>query len=288
MTVSNQALYKPLTEQVSQDLTTVEQLLSKHLADTDIEQGLESYQLASLLLFFYSARIISDLSSWVELAYNLEENHVIVDSISPDALKILNLSFSDECYFYAPASTGTAAFFKTQVSRLKDIKYPKYFRQILGLIRDSDYVYSLLNFVCGCLYWDSANMYHLILGRKAYILNSSVLRTKEVNPLFYLPDVPDTAELDDFLSEFYTLRDIILEYGTTYSGDITIHLPQICGIIEEGMLYTSGLMATDDTRNKYELAQKYRAWFSKLHPLAEPQEIVDTVYYDYGINYNTK
>lgn len=274
-----------LSNSVQQDLQTTKYIFVRSLADTNTGYlELQSYQLASLLMLLYTLDIIHNLDSWAKLTYDIASNHVIVSDVDTSASRFLGLSLEDDIYYLDLSSdqkemTSLPEFIS---AKLGILKYPRQLRYILKNVQESDYTYSLLNFICGCLYWQSHNMYHLILGDKVYALDPHILTDTSVDPSLYLADVPTPVFVEDFMLEFITIRDMLLSFDIQTAENITIQSPLLNGIIPESMWKLGSQMVTATT-GKYELAKTFRQKFSNLLPLADPHEIIDTVYYDYGI-----
>lgn len=241
---------------------------------------LQSYQLASLLMMFrgFGIDIGNELT---HLRYDIASNHVIVTKISDSALAVLNLEQEDEDTFRFKDTTKSI---QSRINgAISTLTWPANLRPLLHWCFEDDSAFSILNFVCGCHYWDSYAMYRMIVNRKAYRLSKDILTDSTISPTCYLPDVPDVFDkVETYLTLFRSICDSLSSFDMD-PGYLRIEIPHIEGILTEEIWELSDKFAGCSDTGCYRIANKIRQGYLRLTDLSEGIRFVRNSFYDFGV-----
>lgn len=269
----------PPREQDHDILALTGNRLSKYTYKYFGDGVLHSYQLATFLMLLQCFSYC-EISSSVSLRYDLETNHVVIEDISPELLAVLGITREDsDTFIVLPTNEGIIDRLNNAISGLTLGD----FRGLVLLCFKEEATLSILNFVCGCHHWDAYAMYHILINRKPYLLSKEILDNNAIDPLCYLPDVPDVFDaIEDYLVIYHKVQ----RYVNLFNDQIPklpIKVPQLSGIITEEMWDLSDTIAQSSGVSRYRAANKLRSGYLNLKDLAVGLDFVKNSFYDFGI-----
>lgn len=270
---------KELSENEHENMKRVGQVISKY-AMRYSDGIVENYQLATLLLSVYRFNLITS-PEFAKFKYDLDSNHVIVTEVSTDILNDWNLTEDeDNTYQFYKSANGL----KDRLGRLMSgFTWPQQLKRLLHLCFETSELFSIMNFILGCHYWDAYDMYHLIIGRKIYPLTEDILFNSAVKPVCYLPDVPDSPEdIEEYLDLFRKVREYLPEV-TEEDNILKIETPLLTGLITKEMWELSDKILEASDIGCYRCSCGIRRCYTNLDSLTKGIPLMRSSFYDFGV-----
>ena len=254
-------------------------MLSRYAAKMQDDTTFESYQVATIMMLLQHFGLAT-IYEFANFRYDITSNHVVLTDVSSAVLRLLNIRQLDDNTFEFVRQKESIR--ERLSGALSTLSWPKHLRGVLRLCFEDTRLLSILNFICGCRFWDACNMYHLIVGRKPYPLTEDLLTNENIDPCWYLPDIPDTpGEVEDYLDLFKRICGHLKVMNT--ESCLTIELPQLEGLIPDEIWQLSDKLQESTGISGYRLANKLRLCFLNLIDLEVGVKFVRNSFYDFGV-----